>query len=377
MNEDGMADQQIPHLTGIVCENLLTGSSGTFSPEEEVRWRNHLRGCQQCTEFMERYRAASERLLGLPGVGESGNDCPRPARWAEFAAGLMDDDASGTFLDHVIDCDACGALLRIVVGPGRDVETPSISMNPGFVQETARKAAREAHPRNWGSRFFSGIWKPVLVLAAVATVAVVSIWTVRLWKPAAETLVARAYEQNRTWPIRMPGAAFTPAQADRRGEIRPTTALSEAEAAVSRRLDEAPKDARFIDLQSRLDVVRHRYSEAITPLEALVESGDTSRDVLLDLGSAHLARGLADRNASDLDSAVDQFGRVLSREPSNPVALFNRAAALEEMLLIDRAEQAWSQYLAVDSTSPWAQEARDHLRRLQEKKKSGAGASNN
>jgi hypothetical protein len=47
------------------------------------------------------------------------------------------------------------------------------------------------------------------------------------------------------------------------------------------------------------------------------------------------------------------------------------------MLLIDRAEQAWSQYLAVDSTSPWAQEARDHLRRLQEKKKSGAGASNN
>jgi hypothetical protein len=48
-----------------------------------------------------------------------------------------------------------------------------------------------------------------------------------------------------------------------------------------------------------------------------------------------------------------------------PEAWFNRALALEQIpAMRDRVKAAWDDYLNVDSTSEWADEAKQHIARL-------------
>ncbi|HXH91265.1 MAG TPA: tetratricopeptide repeat protein, partial [Thermoanaerobaculia bacterium] len=52
--------------------------------------------------------------------------------------------------------------------------------------------------------------------------------------------------------------------------------------------------------------------------------------------------------------------RALSLQPQSPEALFNRAIVIEHLGLRDDAREAWERYLALDSISDWADEARTH-----------------
>jgi CHAT domain-containing protein len=83
---------------------------------------------------------------------------------------------------------------------------------------------------------------------------------------------------------------------------------------------------------------------------------------LADLAAAHLVRAGRTQSARDLLEAVEAAERSLAAEPGNPVGLFNLALALEWLGVDEQARGAWRAFLAVDSTSGWAGEARDHLR---------------
>ena len=91
----------------------------------------------------------------------------------------------------------------------------------------------------------------------------------------------------------------------------------------------------------------------------------------MDLGMVYLARGLADANPSDYESAVEYLSQGLRKDPNNPVGLFNRALALEALFLWDRAEQDWNNYLRIDGSSGWAREAKEHLDLVRKKKTGG------
>jgi tetratricopeptide (TPR) repeat protein len=70
-----------------------------------------------------------------------------------------------------------------------------------------------------------------------------------------------------------------------------------------------------------------------------------------DLATAQLA-------ARHPAAALAATERSLSLETKRQDALFNRALALEALGKTSEARQAFDQYLASDSTSPWANEAR-------------------
>jgi hypothetical protein len=375
MNEGGMAAEQNPHLSGPDCESLVSSASGAIVFDNEAKWREHIETCERCALVMERYRLAGERLLKLPMRGEPGHDCPDARRWAEFAAGLTDEAESAKLLDHAVACDACGEVLKSMFEPQEDVLVDSLPvLGADRVREIARKANEQAHGKP-SFPFFATRLKPAYWLATAATIVLLAtVLTIRMREPSAEALVARAYEQNRIWPIRLPDAGYSPVTSENRASSPRNTALAEADAKVSKGLDGRPEDWRWIDLKSRIDFIRHRYGDAITHLQSIVDAGNSSTEVLSDLGTAYLARGMADENAADLDAAVDALARVVSREPANQVALFNLAIAQERMFLFDKAGQTWSRYLEIDRSSGWAAEARDHLRRLEEKKKGGGGA---
>ncbi len=51
----------------------------------------------------------------------------------------------------------------------------------------------------------------------------------------------------------------------------------------------------------------------------------------------------------------------MSGAPDSPAARFNRALVIEQLSDPERAAGAWERYLAADASSPWADEARQHL----------------
>src|SRR5262249_46371077 len=143
----------------------------------------------------------------------------------------------------------------------QNVGETSLSLDAMFIRETARKASEQARRQDVSAKIFPTVWKPAFSLAMVAVIAGLTFWRFRVVDHGPEQLVARAYEQNRTWPIRIPGAAFISVPSQNRAESRGDASLSEAEARVTKALDRAPTDGHLLDLKSRIDMVRHRYNE--------------------------------------------------------------------------------------------------------------------
>jgi tetratricopeptide (TPR) repeat protein len=81
-----------------------------------------------------------------------------------------------------------------------------------------------------------------------------------------------------------------------------------------------------------------------------------------DLGAALLERSRRLGTLVDAIGALEQTEAALRLDSRSLPALFNRALALENLKRVNEARQAWQEYLAVDSRSPWSEEARAHLR---------------
>jgi CHAT domain-containing protein len=92
--------------------------------------------------------------------------------------------------------------------------------------------------------------------------------------------------------------------------------------------------------------------------DALRLKGD-SVPLLVDLSAVHLFRAQETQNHHDLVVSLNYARDALELEPRNPSALFNAALASEALCLDANADAAWGAYLAVDGTSPWADEARE------------------
>jgi CHAT domain-containing protein len=83
-----------------------------------------------------------------------------------------------------------------------------------------------------------------------------------------------------------------------------------------------------------------------------------------DLAAAYYETALRQAAPELLADALAAVDRALDLDPKFPEALFNRALIVEKLGLRDDARGAWEQYLANDSTTAWATEAREHTGRL-------------
>jgi CHAT domain-containing protein len=104
--------------------------------------------------------------------------------------------------------------------------------------------------------------------------------------------------------------------------------------------------------------------EAISRLDTALRLSPGSVPLLVNLSAAHLVRAERTQNSRDLVQALNYAKEALAREPGNHAALFNAALAQQAWRLDREADEAWSAYLAVDSTSEWADEARQRRERL-------------
>lgn len=124
------------------------------------------------------------------------------------------------------------------------------------------------------------------------------------------------------------------------------------------------------------------FDRAIEQFEEALKGNPNDAQIYADLGAAYLEKGKIeiDKAGSDeksagggkgleiLGHALENLNRALDLNPNLHEALFNRALCKQSMTLYAQAEADWRQYLQKDPNSPWAKEARQNLKSLENRR---------
>jgi tetratricopeptide (TPR) repeat protein len=263
-----------------------------------------------------------------------------------FVEGTLDDPERAGVVSHIADCDEC----RILVVDAAEFIEP---------------AKRESH--RW--------WQ---VAAAVIVIAIGGglFWNVSrdFEAPMRE---ASSHLKKRATESRLVGFSYVELRRNRgsgegSGESEVDPAGPELDAAIAdvlaRRGDDPKtshaKGIAYLLAASTATVPDEIQSDRINALTALQAAADRAPDNVsyqTDLAAALLETG--EKGKRQL--ALAHLDKALSIDPHNPEALFDKALALREENPKE-AIAAFNRYLAVDSTSKWADEARRNIEDLQE-----------
>lgn len=141
---------------------------------------------------------------------------------------------------------------------------------------------------------------------------------------------------------------------------------------LSLEADEHPTAAN-LQLAARLYLVKEDFDRALAELEKARAMDAQNAEILSDTGTAYLEKSKratgADGKSLELAAkALDYFDRAIAADPNLPEARFNRAISLQVLHSPTEARAAWQDYLNLDKNSPWAEEARQNLKLLEESK---------
>lgn len=124
----------------------------------------------------------------------------------------------------------------------------------------------------------------------------------------------------------------------------------------------------------RVYLAEKQFDEAIKQLSKAQNLDSQNAEVLSDLGTALFEKSKILASTPDGKSfelagqAMEEFEKALRLNPNLPEAQFNKAVCLQSRQMRREALEAWSNYLKLDSTSKWADEARRNLELLDSQK---------
>jgi CHAT domain-containing protein/tetratricopeptide (TPR) repeat protein len=294
-------------------------------------------------------------------VPVAGANCPSKETLTAFMGGHLEIAVRRGVVEHMANCADC----RIAISNASEWQAGSRGIAGPTRHSTTAKAV---------------IW--VTAIAACALVAVIGSMVrrhgdtrARAIAKAAGTMPVRQivprltgdFEYRRFSSIRG-GAVTASAHAVPFFNLEAIAAQTIAAAASSNSVDD-------LHAAGQLHLLTRGYMQAVmameqalrvqTGVEDPVRAVAASRDaaLLTDLSAAYAVRGEATRNATDLFAAVDA-GVAAWKILRTPETAWNRAFALEKLGLREDAQEAWREYLQLDSDSLWAAEARTYLQAL-------------
>ena len=264
--------------------------------------------------------------------------CPKDETLALFAAGELDARSRGDVLVHLDHCNECMAAV--------------MSAN-AYLQE---ERAVVEEPRS-ASRWWLG------AVAAAALIAVVSIPLVRSHSSSPlGRLVEVAPRSERVIEARLDGGF---AWAPYRGPVRSSDPAADVSrlklgGAAAEVIERAQSDSGTAAQHAAgvAMVLVGKSEEAAARLETIAKSSPDAK-TWSDLAAARYEVAMQFHRVTLLPDALAAADQALRADANLPEALFNRALILERMGRSAEARQAWDRYLQVDSTSPWAAEARE------------------
>lgn len=294
-------------------------------------------------------------------------DCPSPELLAAYAEGRHLGNDRYRLESHFADCDRCLALLVDVT-----------AFRAEHPQDDAAEPNRDGSPRRATEGLFGLLRRPQrLVWAASGAVALAAslLVAVLVREPAQsdlDTLIAAIGDQ------RVTEARLVGFQHGRRPDVfrstDPTVTASPLTTQTHATVAEVQERAAAAAASTGTATPAVMHTLGMTQLmtgdiDAAIRSLERSGTIdppnasfLSDLAAAYLTRGIRQNDRQDVEHALAAATQAADLDRTLLPALFNRALALEKLDQPDRARAAWNDYLKLDSTSPWADEARERLK---------------
>jgi tetratricopeptide (TPR) repeat protein len=176
------------------------------------------------------------------------------------------------------------------------------------------------------------------------------------------------YRQERPTETRISEFGYAPlAQLRGAPESREENRLRRIENSLLIKATEKTPDAQTRYALGVFHLTQRKYTDAIREFEGALRLADRSARIHNDLGAAYfeLAKTSAqEKKLEYLANSLEEFTRATELDGNLLEALFNKSLALQELGLPRQAKESWTLYLQKDSSSPWADEARRHLARL-------------
>lgn len=168
-----------------------------------------------------------------------------------------------------------------------------------------------------------------------------------------------AYSEQRPTEARVSDLPHARFPESRRGAA-PDSAMQDQLRRAELHLVEAVKDNQTPAAHHALGKVylaQGKYDEALSEFAESLKANQNSAQIYNDIGVAQLEKG-------DFTHSLDSFNKALQLDANFLDSLFNRALCYEKLSRTAEAKADWNEYLKRDSSSPWSEEARRHLKQL-------------
>jgi CHAT domain-containing protein len=362
------------HITDDQIQDWIGGTA--ISAAE----KDHLDRCPDCRGRENLFRSVQDRLALLRTVHNTAirtAGCPTDDIWWRVAIADISEPGLSEAVAHASKCSRCAAILRTTVEDIRDEEHSGSSLqkspaNSPTVEMMASQLQREAFPqRESRSR---RVWYVSGAIAAAAIIA--TAYAVLLPSQVARTnhLLAQAYQERRTIAMRFPDAGYSVLRQERgSGSSEPPRVLLEADLTLARLGVTVESEPEWLEIKGRAALLRWDYDKALEAFE-LAQSLPARRDAIAaqlhaDLGIAYFERGEALGRGADYSAAAEQISKAIAIQPGSAQLHFNRALAYERLFFFTQAIADWKESIRLEPSGLWSEEARSHVKALEEKQR--------
>jgi CHAT domain-containing protein len=256
---------------------------------------------------------------------------------------------------------------------GADVTTTAQSRSEAGRQEPevqAPRPAEQSHAREWWRGMFEPWWKVAAITVALLAVGP-GVWQLlKDREPAVSRGLAalqQSFPQYRPLKARVAGnfpyLKYKPERGSDDSVPIDQNQLLLAKAELARAVTTNPT-ARARQALGRLLLLEADFGKAEEQFAAALQAAPQEASLHVDLAALYYERGVRRQSVSFLAQAAEHCQTALKLAPANVEARFNLALCHEQMALPAEAIADWEEYLKLDATSPWAEEARSHLQKL-------------
>jgi CHAT domain-containing protein len=312
-------------------------------------------------------------------------NCPDQELLQELAAGIGSPELAQRTMQHVARCSTCAAALQRYIrefSPEQSPEDIAIlnqlkSSRPDWQKKLVREQLGGKKGFRWLKLAPAGVALAAAVLAAFAGPTLLLNFKVM----QANKQVAAAFAERRTTEMRLTSVEYSPYNGfpvtlgpeGGRGLDEVPTSLHEASGAANKNLQSSHADPRWLQIQGRAllwESTPSSLEKAEKDFEKAKSAGMSTPSLEIDLAVSYYERDSRTEHPN-LQRTLNLLSEVLSKPGLNnddrASALYDLAIAYEKTQAWDLAVSTWEKYLAVDSTSAWAGQARTHLKEGKEK----------